>query len=286
MYLRRVLSYLVTGALLSTLTVANIFAQGDFKVESKPMVSLVQKTVDIEMIKRKLETAQNSLLWANQDLQKVQGQVDVAIEKAKAKHAKSIEDAAKKESKLQATLDKDTLQDTKQKEKITSDFTKEKEKQLKLETDLQKKLSEIDATLAKDLATIDKKISETTDELLKQKYATAKTDLQNTSISNKAVINKYLLAIKLIWPDTEKAYNLNLDILTRRQAADSEYLKNITANSKIELTARAGLEQEKTDAQIESEVRAKYQKRIDRLNATILKLQTNIAEWTEIVGQQ
>lgn len=209
---------------------------------------------------------------ANAQLQRFENLIQTAIEKAKERRDSGLEKIGKREEKMNDAVTEASKIDSEEKQKLDNEIAKMAEYQQKLEDGINERITKADTNLQKALAAIDEKIAAAKDDATKQSLAAQKATLQSQADSRKSALQTYLTAIQGISADRQKIWNERKDLLARKQAADSDLRKALqeTEQTNIDNTKTTV---NKTDDQIESQIRARYQRVIDAIKAKIQRLQ-------------
>lgn len=212
---------------------------------------------------------------ANEQLQKFENIIQAAIQKEKRKRDSKLEKLENKEERMKEALTDADKRDLNEKAKLDEEIAKWTEYQKRMEAGVNEKIAKVDADIAKAIAIIDAKILAATDDATKQKLTAEKVVLQSSADVKKKALQSYLTALKGIWADRQKVWDMRKDLLIRRQAADAELrtaLQGLVQTNVDNAKVTSSL----TDAQIESNVRARHQKAIDSFKAKILRFQGTV----------
>lgn len=239
----------------------------------------------------KLEKLKELLKKANAELLSIESRIRAAIEKAKdardkktQNDKKSPDNADSTQEKLQESLDKLDAQEKNELDSLKNDITKQTEYITKYKATLQQRLTNIDSNLQKQLADLDKKIAAATNDETKQKLQTLKEIIQKYAADQKVLLNKYINDLTAFWKEKQQLWEERLALLLRRQGIEKDFrIASITLkkNELAQYNANLPKEQLKTDAQIEKEIRDKFQKNIETLKKRIQEIQSQITKLSE-----
>ena len=221
---------------------------------------------------------------SNSQIQKFEDLIQTAIQKAKDKRDTGLQKLQTKEDKMQVALTNAERMDGAEKQALDNDIAKWTDYQQKMEAGVNERIAKIDTDLQKSLTDIDAKIVAATDDTTKQNLIAQKTTLQTQADTKKTALQAYLVTFKGIWTDRQKVWDMRKDLLTRRQAADSELRKALQGVTQTKID-NATTVISKTDAQIEIEIRARYQKAIDAAKARLQNLQGQTLPITPVTEQ-
>lgn len=285
--MKKIALVLVTSFTLLALCAIPTFAQESTSTVSTQVKgrivtakSRLDKNYSANQLKVQLQKAERDLKRYEGLAEKFKGKADDAIEKAQVKADKFSKELVLKEKAWQESLDKIASEDNFELVRLNQEIEKWKVSTDKLTAQLNDNIAKIDSNLKETLADLDKQIAAAKDDATKTALAAKKVTAQANADARKAAINKYITTLKAIWADKQKMYDMRKDILTRRQAADTEFKTTMQNIRKSELTASGKLS--KTDAA----TTAKYQKQIDDYTKKIAELQKLIDQLKAKIAAQ
>ena len=265
--------------------------KGNTDNKGKTVLNNQKDKKDAEALKnnnQKLQKLNDQLKKANDELASIETKIRAAIEKAIAERNKKAQNQGNGGvltiEKLKAQLEKILADQKKELDSLIAEIADQTTNMSKNQADLQLRIANIDPNLLKDLAALDTRIAAATDQDTKTKLAALKVIIQKTAADQKVLLAKYLSDFNAFWVDKQKQLQDRLALLNRRQAIEKEFHTADITMRINELTQRNALipaALSNTDAQLEKEVRDRFQKNIDAIKLRIKDLQKQIADLTK-----